>query len=238
MIAGMAEHSVRRHLRVEIAAYDRAIRRWIPGYEAMLESAAREIGRGRPRRIVDLGAGTGALSEAILRRSPGAVIELVDVDREMLEQARVRLKRFGDRVRYREASFRDPIPECDAIAASLALHHVPTMAEKRSLFRRIHRALRPGGVFVNADITMPAEADEALKAYREWAGYLVAAGIPERRAYEHFAAWADEDTYFPRELEREAMRAAGFDAAWAWTEGPVVVAVGSKSPTTGAGGSR
>ena len=229
----MAEHSVRRHLRVETDAYDRAIRKWVPGYEAMLATAAREIARVRPRRIVDLGAGTGALSEAILRESPNAVIELVDVDLEMLEQARARLEGFGDRVRYRKALFTDPLPECDAVAASLALHHVPTMEQKGALFGSIHEALRPGGVFVNADITMPAEAEAADRAYREWAGYLVAAGIPEKRAYEHFAEWEDEDTYFPRDAERDAMQAAGFEARWAWSQGPVVVAVGQKAAAPG-----
>lgn len=224
----MAEHSVRRHLRVEIEEYDRTIRKWVPGYEAMLDSAAAAVARVRPRRILDLGAGTGALSEAILLRIPEAVIELVDVDPEMLKQARVRLARFAARVRYREASFRDPLPRCEAVAASLALHHVPTMSEKRELFGRIHEALRPGGVFVNADLTMPAEVEAARRGYHEWAQYLVAAGIPEARAYEHFAEWEDEDTYFPREAERAAMQAAGFETAWVWSEGPVVVAVGTR----------
>lgn len=226
----MAEHSVRRHLRVEIDAYDETIRKWVPGYEAMLETAAREVAGVRPRRIVDLGAGTGALSEALLDASPGAAIELVDEDSEMLQQARTRLERFGDRVRYRKASFTDPLPECDAVAASLALHHVPTMEAKGALFGEIHEALRPGGVFVNADITMPAEPDAAERSYREWAQYLVKWGIPEKRAFEHFAEWEDEDTYFPREAERDAMEGAGFETRWAWSEGPVVVVVGTKRP--------
>ncbi len=224
----MSRHSVSRHLRVEIAAYDEAIRRFIPGYEAMLAASATEIARVDPEHVLDLGGGTGALSEAILRAAPRAVVELVDVDPEMLAVARERLAGFGARTRFREASFDDPLPDADAVAASLALHHVPTMDEKRRLFARIHDCLRPGGVFVNADATMPAEPDAREPVWRAWAAHLVSCGIPEERAYRHFAEWQEEDTYFPQEVEAAAMRAAGFEVEQVWTEGPMVVAVGKR----------
>lgn len=228
----MGRHSVRRHLRVEVDAYDEAIRRFIPGYEAMLEAAATEIARVQPERVLDLGGGTGALSEAVLSAAPRATVELIDVDPEMLATARERLVRFGSRTRFREASFDDPLPTADAVAASLALHHVPTMDDKQRLFARIHDCLRPGGVLVNADATMPAEPEAREAVWRGWAAHLVSCGISEERAYRHFTEWQEEDTYFPREVEAAAMRAAGFDVATPWRDGPMVVAVG-KRPVSG-----
>ena len=222
----MSRHSVRRHLRVEVDAYDEAIRRFIPGYEAMLDVAATEIARVDPERVLDLGGGTGALAEAILLAAPGATVELIDVDSEMLAVARERLDGYGSRTRFREASFDDPLPDADAVAASLALHHVPTMDEKRRLFVRIHDCLRPGGVFVNADATMPAEFESREAVWRAWAAHLVSCGIPEERAYRHFAEWQEEDTYFPEEVEAAAMAAAGFEVSAVWSDGPMVVAVG------------
>ncbi len=221
-------YSVRQHLRLEIEAYDRTIRTWIPGYEQALRRAAREIARVRPRRVLDLGAGTGALSRAILEQSATATVELLDLDEEMLSQARVRLKRFGKRARYRRQSFLDPLPECDAVAASLALHHVPVMTEKARLYRRILEALVPGGVLVNADVTMPAGEPRRSEDYAKWAAHLVSCGIGEDRAYEHFREWAGEDTYFPLETELEAMTEAGFDAACAWRDIPNTLMVGRK----------
>lgn len=73
------------------------------------------------------------------------------------------------------------------MAASLALHHVPTMARKMALYARIHAALKPGGVFVNADVTMPAEANLQEAAYERWARHSVANGIETHRVREHFA---------------------------------------------------
>ena len=228
----MSRHSVRRHLRVEVDAYDEAIRCFIPGYEAMLGVAAAEIARVDPGRVLDLGGGTGALSETILLAAPRAVVELIDVDRDMLARARERLTRFSGRARFREASFDDPLPEADAVAASLALHHVPTMEKKQRLFVRIHDCLRPGGVFVNADATMPADPGPRDTVRRAWAAHLVSRGIPEERAYRHFVEWQEEDTYFPKDAEATAMHAAGFEVTEVWSDGPMVVAVGKRPVTS------
>ena len=221
-------HSVRSHLRLEIDAYDETIRRFIPGYEEGLIRAAREVAGVRPSVVLDLGAGTGALAEAMLEHEGVGVVEAIDVDAEMLERARIRLKRFGGRARFRRCSFDAPLPECEAAAASLALHHVPTMERKRALYERIFRALRPGGVFVNADVTMSADAAARKQCYRIWAAHLVSRGIEERRAYEHFDEWAAEDTYFPLEEELAALREAGFHAECVWRERPNTLLTGRK----------
>ena len=221
-------HSVRRHLHLEIDEYDEIIRQFIPGYDQMLEQVARAVALSVPERVLDLGAGTGALSEAILRKCGGTVVELIDIDDEMLARARMRLQRFGERVRLRRQSFYDTLPRCDAVAASLALHHVPDLDAKAQLFGRIHEALAPGGVFVNGDATMPDDASGRAADYAAWAAHMASRGIPEQRAYRHFDEWSDEDTYFPLERELEAMTRAGFDARCVWSRIPISVLVGRK----------
>ena len=221
-------HSVRRHLRIEIDAYDQTIRQFIPSYEEGLTRAAREIAGVRPTLVLDLGTGTGALAEAILDHEGVRTVEAVDIDPEMLDQARLRLERFGPRVRFETRSFEASLPACDAVAASLALHHIPTMERKRVLYEHIFRALRPGGVFVNADVTMSAHPEAQAQCYRIWAAHLVSCGIDERRAYEHFNEWAAEDTYFPLDDELAALRDAGFHAECAWQDRPNTLLVGRK----------
>ena len=238
-------HSVRRHLGVDTDAYDRAIARFIPGYGAMIGVAADAAAGVRPRRVLDLGAGTGVLSLAILERHTGGRVDLVDIDRGMLDLARSRLAPFGDRVRFRLASFGDALPRLDAhswraatdgladgryqaVVASLALHHVPTLEAKRYLYRRIHAALVPGGRFVNADATIPREPEARRRTFDAWADQMAEHGISRRRAFEHFDAWAEEDTYFSLGEELAAMRDAGFGAECVWRDGPMSVLVGKR----------
>ena len=209
-------------------AYDDAIRKFIPGYEEGLTRAANEIANVRPTLVLDLGAGTGALAEAILEHELVGSVEAIDIDPEMLAQARIRLKRFEARARFLLRSFYAPLPECDAVAASLALHHVPTMERKLTLYERIYRALRPGGVFVNADVAISAHPVVRERSYRRWAAHLVSCGIDEQRAYEHFAEWSAEDTYFSLDDELAALREAGFHAACIWRDRPNTLLAGHK----------
>ena len=228
MSAAAGTHSVRSHLRLALDSYDESIRKFIPGYETGLAKAAEAVAGIAPSLVLDLGAGTGALSAEVLKHSNVKHLTAIDLDIEMLERAKARLHEFGTRVSLSEASFFDPLPECDGITASLALHHVPSLDEKRALYRRLFAALRPGGVFANADVTVSDQEDERRATYEVWADHLVARGIDRARAFEHFAEWAEEDTYFPLEVELAAMREAGFDAACAWQATPNCVLVGVK----------
>ena len=71
-------HSVRRHLRVAIDEYDTSIRQFIPGYDEMILEAAAAVSRASPTVVLDLGAGTGSLSAALLAHSEVGLVELVD----------------------------------------------------------------------------------------------------------------------------------------------------------------
>ena len=223
-------HSVRRHLSVEIENFDRAIRDFVPGYETMLRVAAEHAAAiGDNGLLLELGAGTGALSEAILAHGSFRAAELIDIDPEMLEQARSRLARYGDKVRFKEGSYYGPLPPCSVVATSLALHHIPTMDEKRALYRRIHDTLDSGGIFINADATMSTDPDEQAEIYRIWRSHMASRGVDNETADQHFKQWSEEDTYFPIEVELDALTAAGFDARCVWNMGPIAVLVGRKA---------
>ncbi len=222
-------HCARKHLRLGNDAYDEAIRRFIPGYEAMLAIAADAVAAVKPRRVLDLGAGTGALSEALLERPGIRTVELLDVDPEMIEQSRQRLRRFGDRVRFTLCSYDEPLSPGDAFAASLSLHHIATIEAKSTLYTDVFDALRPGGVFVNADVNMPIDRAERERLYRYWADHLVVSGIAEDRAWQYFEEWSDEDTYLPMEVELAELLRIGFEAECVWQDGPVGVLVAKKT---------
>ena len=221
-------HSVRKHLRVEVDEYDAQIRRLIPAYETMIAVAADAVAAVGPNLVVDLGAGTGGLSEPLLARRGVGTVELLDIDPEMLDTARRRLERFGDRVRFRLRSYDGPLPPCDAFAASLSLHHIPTIEAKAALYTQAFSALRPGGILVNADTNMPTNRAERDRLFRYWANHMVARGIPEDRAWQYFDEWADEDTYMPLEAELAELTRAGFEAARVWNDGPEGVVVARK----------
>jgi len=226
-------HSVKRHLDVDAAAYDVAIRRFIPYYDDMLATGIELLASSAPpgAHILDLGGGTGALSAAVLGALPEARVTLLDVDRAMLDEARRRLARFGDRVELREASFLDPLPAADAVMASLALHHVHDLGAKTDVYLAIHDALTPGGVFVNLDAAVSEGTRLRALTFRRWAAGMAEHGITEAEARGHFAAWADEDRYFPLDEELAALRRAGFaEVECFWRRGASAICCALRAP--------
>lgn len=206
-------HSVKRHLRVDAEGYDVQIRRFIPHYEEMIETGVEVLAALTPDNghVLDLGGGTGALSWAVLDALPGARVTVLDVDAEMLDEARRRLAGFADRVAFLQASFLDPLPAADAVVASLALHHVHDLEAKTALYRSIHAALSAGGVLLNLDAAVSEGARLNALVFDRMAHRMGDHGINDAEARSHFAAWADEDRYFPLDVELGALREAGFD---------------------------
>jgi tRNA (cmo5U34)-methyltransferase len=205
-------HSVKRHLDVDADAYDVEIRRFIPHYDDMLATGVELLATLAPpaAHVLDLGGGTGALSAAVLRGLPKARVTVLDVDRAMLDVARRRLAPVGDRVEFREGSFLDSLPAADAVVASLALHHVHDLGAKTDLYRAIHAALAPGGVFISLDAAITEDPRLRELTFDRWAARMAEQGITGAEARSHFAAWANEDRYFPLDEELAALRHAGF----------------------------
>ena len=206
-------HSVEGHLKLRVEEYDDLIRKLVPAYPAMRPVQLDLLALSMPVEgglVLDLGGGTGALAAAMAEEFPGATVEIWDTDPDMLATARERCARFGERIHYVERSFTDPLPPCDAIAACLSLHHVKDLAVKAGIYRHIFAALRPGGIFVNADTTVPATRALHDHAFRLWAQSMRPHGIVEQEACDHFASWAREDYYPPLIVELHLLSEAGF----------------------------
>jgi tRNA (cmo5U34)-methyltransferase len=149
-------------------SYDAARRRLIPPFDSFYGTAvdAVRLCEHAPERILDLGAGTGLLSHRLRGAYPNARITLLDGAGVMLEKARALL---GDgNVAYVQADLCDPLPEgaWDAVVSALAIHHLSDL-DKRALFHRLRAALRPGGVFVNAE-QVSGPTPFFTDTYAEW----------------------------------------------------------------------
>jgi tRNA (cmo5U34)-methyltransferase len=221
-------HSVEGHLKLNVADYDRLIRRLVPGYAAMrtahMALLKKLVPADRPAVVLDLGGGTGALAEAVAETLPLATVEIWDTDPAMLGVARERCARFGGRIRYVARSFADPLTPCDAVVACIALHHVKDLAAKGAIYRNIHAALRPGGAFSNADLAVAATGALREFSYAEWVSAMAPHGINETEAQAHFASWAHEDYYPPLATELHLLGEAGFaDPECFWREIPCAI---------------
>jgi ubiquinone/menaquinone biosynthesis C-methylase UbiE len=215
---------VAAHLGIDLADYDERIRTFIPHYEEMLDVAAEAI-PSSARTIVDLGTGTGALAARCVERAPRAHVIGIDSDRGILGAAAGRLQKRGS---FLCANFVvAPLPECDAVVASFALHHVRTRPAKTALYRRARASMRRGGMLVTVDCHPATDADLAREQHRAWQKHLENF-YSRARAISLLKAWSREDFYVPLEVEMVLMRQAGLRTDTLWRKGAFAVIVGKR----------
>ena len=173
--------TVRKEFNAIAACYDAQRRQIIPEFDAFYTSAvwAAEWTRGSAPRILDIGAGTGYLSELLLTRYPGGSLSLIDISEAMLAVAK---KRFHNRenVRfivedYRNVSFSGSY---DIICSALSIHHLEPK-EKRVLYGRIFAALDQGGVFVNAEQVEGETPWQQDRNQQYWDDFVLRGPLPK-----------------------------------------------------------
>lgn len=197
------------HLGIKPGEYDKLIATLIPHYLELIDAAAATVGvvaRATPT-VVDLGTGSGALAQRILKVRPKARLTGIDADGSMLAAA---TKRLRGNIRTIEENFeRVSIPPCDVVSASFALHHVPTSRRKAALYKRCFAALRPGGMFVSADSFLSSSSPLQASDREAWLTHLQR-HYTRVKAENFLKTWAKEDVYFRLDREIELLSKAGF----------------------------
>ena len=155
------------------------------GYRRVLDTIARRVlARGTPT-VLDIGFGTGTLTERLYRA--GCEVFGQDFSPEMLAAARERMPEaalwLGDFRRGLVPALAEREYEC--IIATYSLHHL-TDGEKAAFLRELRGRLRPGGEILVGDVAFGTRAE--LEACRAGAG----------------EAWDEEEVYFVAdELRRD-----------------------------------
>ena len=150
--------------------------------------------------VLELGCGTG--TTAVHHAAHVRHLRAVDVSERMLEIARTRAREAGvENVSFERAEIAAlPLPpeSVDVVLALSILHLLP---DWRGTIRRIHGALRPGGVFVSSTAS--------LGDGMAWFRYLAPLG--------HAVGLMPDVQVFTADALRAEVRGAGFAVEEDWT---------------------
>jgi trans-aconitate 2-methyltransferase len=156
--------------------------------------------------VLDAGCGSGRVTEALLERYADVAVVALDGSASMIEQARRRLARFGDRVRFVVGDLLEPIAAgpVDAVFSTATFHWI---VDHDRLFSNLAAVTRPGGRLVaqcggagNLAAVARALDDigaETFDATKEFATAEGTAGRLEGAGYRDVECWLhDEPTPF------------------------------------------
>jgi trans-aconitate 2-methyltransferase len=157
-------------------------------------------------RVLDAGCGSGRVTELLAERLPGGRVVALDASSAMIEAARERLARFGERVDYVVADLGRPLPldPVDAVLSTATFHWVP---DHDALFRNLAAVIRPGGRLV-AQCGGHGNVAEVKQA-----GIALAREAPYA---EHFGDWGTDWIFATPEEMESRLLAAGFGDVWCW----------------------
>ena len=133
--------------------YDSNRRKFLPCFDDFYINATKFIVSNidEPKRVIDLGAGTGLLTYFWYRQCPNSEYVLVDIADEMLNVARKRFEGIRS-ISYQIENYIHKLPDTvfDAVISALSIHHLED-GDKAKLFSRIYDNLPSDGLFVNYD---------------------------------------------------------------------------------------
>ena len=127
----------------------------------------------RQIKVLDIGAGTGMLTERLMNIYPQAHVTMLDYSEEMLKSGMACLDRLGiktSNINFHLSDFvKDALPETDydLVISSFALHHIRNIKDLQEVYQKIYSVLKPNcGTFLCVDIYLECEKKYRLKQAR------------------------------------------------------------------------
>jgi trans-aconitate 2-methyltransferase len=155
--------------------------------------------------VLDAGCGSGRVTEQLAERLPRGRVVALDGSPAMIDEARRRLARFGDRISYLVADLRAPLPLAGGIDAAFSTATFHWIGDHDALFRNLSSVLRPGGRLV-AQCGGRGCLDRVVAVLERlgdgWPGPWTFAGAEETRARLEAAGFVEVETWLHDEPTR------------------------------------
>jgi tRNA (cmo5U34)-methyltransferase len=161
-------------------SYDRRIKKFVPYYEEMMNSVLNCFSEHESYLVVlELGCGTGSLSQKILKRQGVFKLTAIDINEEMVKKCKENLSPYparteiicADMIGFRRLNY------FDYVLSNLALHYPSTNDKKISVCRNVYESLRPGGIFSFSVMMTSESAESTERIWNHWENDVLQGGV-------------------------------------------------------------
>jgi tRNA (cmo5U34)-methyltransferase len=197
------------------AKYDQGIRLSCPSYDALHQMIAPWLALlPSDSSFLSAGAGTGAEIVALAKRFPSWSFVGVDVSADMLQACRRRIAEADIKnpvalFHGRLENYQAPAP-FDAASSIFVVHFIRGREQKLAFFRAIAANLKPGGVFVLADLFGDRRSPEFVRLLQAWLISYMAHGISAETLAEQIAHILRNIAFMPEDDLPALLLEAGF----------------------------
>ena len=164
-------------------------------------------------RVMDLGCGGGNYAVKVTSLLPDVDCTLIDLSANMLAVAEERVAAvISGKVLAIQGDYREiPLEEnaYDIITAGTTLHHLREDREWESVFRKVFKALKPGGTFWINDIVI-GETDEINRMMLDGWLSILQKQVSQEEIELFMDRYESEDTPRPLSYQLDLMKQVGF----------------------------
>lgn len=199
--------------------YSELISKCVPQYDEMLRNLFYYLPDDvHPKRILDLGCGTGNLTAFTLHYFPDTEIHALDISANVLNECRKRFAGYTN-IHYHQQDFSQLDFEdesFDLVISSISIHHIDD-EEKANLYQNIYQILNPDGVFTFADQTRGVTEEIHQKHIARWKKEALKLGSTEAEWQLWMTHQEAHDHHTPVYWHLQQLENAGFtdiDVIW------------------------
>lgn len=126
-----------------------------PFLEALV--AAVPFARDASFDVLDVGGGSGVLTEAVIEAFPAARVTMQDFSAQMLARAKERFSAHDRAIRYVQCDLTDPDwplkvgGPFDVAVSGIAIHNLKELSAMAACYEAVCGVLKPGGCFLDYD---------------------------------------------------------------------------------------
>jgi ubiquinone/menaquinone biosynthesis C-methylase UbiE len=211
---------------IAAVSYDPITPYFLPPHETLVRQGLIDAVRVKPRRIIDLGCGTGSTTLMLKQAFPEAEVVGLDLSPYMLVVAGMKAQKAGLNIQWlhsKAESVAFPDASFDLVASSLLFHETPP-AVSRAILRESFRLLKVGGQVAILDgnqktlrqtewltdiFEEPYIKSYAAGSLDAWAG---AAGFAAVQTHEHW--WTNQVTQGVKPLPGEDLEQVRVATGW------------------------
>ncbi len=169
-----ADQAINGPMAQMVTTYDAFMQEITLGREDVLRDRTIALAQIKPGDcVLEVGCGTGTLSLAAKRQAgPAGQVFGIDVIPGMIEVSQQKAAQANEAITFQLASINDmPFPEnqFDVVMCSFMIFHM-SEATRRAGISEIQRVLKPGGVLLILDISLPTEPEAKALARRALGG--------------------------------------------------------------------
>jgi tRNA (cmo5U34)-methyltransferase len=200
------------HFDGEARVFDVGILKSVPHYQQMIGVIVEMLPFSRQKKVslMDIGTGTGNIAFNLKTAFPNSELVCLDLSPNMLAVAGKKLASFrGVEYVVADALAYKFDRKYDAIVSSLTLHHLENDADKHAFHKKAFKALKKGGMFINADILVAPDKKMQAVNIAKWQEFILRSSTPEFAA-DRYKKYKAEDRPAILLHELDSLRRCGF----------------------------